>query len=105
MKRFILVLSVTILASFAASAQTTQKYIGMTKAKQIASAKVAGAIKSAEREKEHGKMIYSFDIKSTDGKTHEVNIDAVTGDVIASTVETAADEAKEKAADKKARKH
>lgn len=86
-------------AAMTASAQKP-KYIGMTKAKEIAHKQVKGTIKSSELEKEHGKMIYSFDIKTADGKTTEVNIDAITGEVIEKKVETAADEAKEKAEDK-----
>ena len=61
---------------------------------------VQGTIKSSELEKEHGKMIYSFDIRTTAGIT-EVNIDAITGAVIEVKAENAADEAKEKAEDKK----
>ena len=72
----------------------------MTRAKEIAGQQAAGKIKSSELEKEHGKMIYSFNILTTAGIT-EVNIDAITGAVIAVTAENPADEAKEKAADKK----
>jgi uncharacterized membrane protein YkoI len=105
MKKILFIGIISLIASFTASAKTRQKYISMAKAKQIASTQVTGKIKSAEREKEHGKMIYSFDIRTTDGQIHEVNIDAVSGEVIANTVENAADEAKEKADDKKAKKH
>lgn len=105
MKKAAMIFAVTILAAVAASAQSHPKYIGMTRAKKIAYGQVAGKIKSAELEKEHGKVIYSFDIRGTDGKNHEVNIDALTGRVIAADIETPADEAKEKADDRKAKKH
>jgi uncharacterized membrane protein YkoI len=88
----------------AAAAQSKQKYIGMKRAKAIASQQVAGKITGSEREKENGKMIYSFDIRGTDGKNHEVTIDAFTGEVLTREIETPADEAKEKAEDKKAKK-
>jgi hypothetical protein len=74
--------------------------ITMEQAQKAALAKEAGKIKSKELEKEEGRLIYSFDIKMKDG-LHEVNVDAMTGDVIDDKVESAADEAKEKAADAK----
>ncbi|MEO8648524.1 MAG: PepSY domain-containing protein [Acidobacteriota bacterium] len=105
MKKAILILSLTVAVTIGAPAQYQQKYIGMKKAKEIASSQVPGKIKSAEREKEDGKMIYSFDIKTADGQTHEVTLDAFTGAVLTNQIETAEDEAREKAAEKKARKH
>lgn len=105
MKKLIFAFSIALVSSIAVSAQAKQKYIGMSRARDIASKQVAGKIKGAEREKEHGKMIYSFDIRSTDGKVHEVTLDAYTGEVLTNDIETKADEAKEKAADKKAKQH
>ncbi len=99
MKKTILVLALALSTTAFVSAKP--KYIGMTRAKEIASKQVQGKIKSSELENEHGKMIYSFDIRTANGGTTEVNIDANTGAVIAVTVENAADEAKEKAEDKK----
>ena len=58
MKKLILILSIAVLSSVAVSGQAKQKYIGMSRARSIASKQVAGKIKGAEREKEHGKMIY-----------------------------------------------
>ena len=60
-----------------------------------------GTITSAEIEVEHGKLIYSFDIK-TAGKSgiDEVNVDAMTG-AVSLQHETPRDEARERAADKK----
>lgn len=99
MKKIIAVFLVGLFAITSVSAQT--KLIGMKRAKQIASQQVKGKIKSSELEKEHGKMIYSFDIRNAKGGITEVNIDAYTGKIIAVDVESAADEAKEKAEDKK----
>jgi uncharacterized membrane protein YkoI len=61
-----------------------------------------GKIASHEIEREKGKLIYSFDIKIA-GKSgiDEVNVDAMTGTVIEKVHESPADEAKEKAADRK----
>jgi hypothetical protein len=77
--------------------------ITMEQAQKIALAKETGKIQSKEIEREKGRLIYSFDIKTADG-IHEVNIDAMTGEVVEDTVESAAAEAKEKAADKKPKK-
>ena len=101
MNGFAVILCAAVMG-FAALAVNAQKpkYIGMKAAKAIALKEVPGTIKSSEMEKEHGKMIYSFDIKTADGSITEVNLDAVTGALIESKVETAADEAKEKAEDK-----
>src|SRR6266581_7254799 len=67
-------------------------------AEKIALEKVpGGTIKEGELEKEKGKLIWSFDITipgSTDIK--EVQVDAVSGQVISVETETAAAEAKEK---------
>jgi DNA-binding protein YbaB len=82
------------------SALSKEAKITMEQAQKNALAKEAGKIQSKEIEREKGRLIYSFDIKTADG-LHEVNIDAMTGEVVEDTVESAAAEAKEKAADKK----
>ena len=66
-------------------------------AQATASAQVPnGTVKEAELEKEHGKLIWSFDI-STPGTTDitEVNVDALTGQIVSKDTEKAEDEAKE----------
>ena len=75
--------------------------ITMAEAQKIALAKEPGKLKSKELEKENGKLIYSFDIKTRSG-VHEVNVDAVSGEIVEDKVESAADEAKEKQQDNKA---
>ena len=64
-----------------------------------------GKIQSVELEREGGKLIYSYDIK-TAGKTgiDEVHVDAVTGKLIAFEHESPAAEKKEAKADAKAAK-
>jgi len=70
---------------------------------QTALAKVPnGAIKEAEIEKEHGKLIWSFDVTTPDTKDiTEVNVDAITGNVVSVEKESAESEAKEAAGEKK----
>ena len=62
-----------------------------------------GRIQSGEIEREGGKLIYSFDIK-VPGKSgiEEVNVDAMTGGLIAHEHETPKAEKKEAAAEAKA---
>ena len=61
-----------------------------------------GTVQSGELEREHGKLLYSFDI-STKGKTgiDEVQVDAITGTVLSNTHETPAMEKAEANADAK----
>ena len=82
------------------AALSKEAKVTMEQAQKAALTKEAGKIQSKEIEREKGKLIYSFDIKMADG-VHEVNVDAMTGEVVEDTVESAAAEAKEKAADKK----
>jgi len=73
-------------------------------AEKTALAKVPnGTIKEGELEKEKGKLIWSFDITTPDTKDiTEVNVDAITGDVVSVEKEAAESETKE-AAGKKAK--
>ena len=70
-------------------------------ARAAALAKVpGGTIKSAELEEEHGKLIWSFDIKDPKSRNViEVNVNAKTARIVSKKIETSADEAKEKKAD------
>jgi hypothetical protein len=81
----------------ASDAKITKK-----EASKIALAKVPGGkIKEAELEKENGKLIWSFDIKTKGSKDiTEVQVDAITGSVVSVEKETAAAEKKEKADEK-----
>ena len=84
-------------AELKAQARITKK-----EAAKTALAKVPnGKIKSAELEKEHGKLVWSFDISMPKTKNiTEVQVDATTGKIVSSEVETPEDQAKETAADK-----
>jgi hypothetical protein len=69
------------------------------KAQKIALKLHPGKVKSSELETEHGLQVYSFDIQ-TDQGVREVGIDANSGKVVEDSVESPADEAKEKDAEK-----
>src|ERR1039458_7162093 len=89
---------VAVGAAGCASEMQAQAKISKEQAQQTALAKApGGTIKEGELEKEKGKLIWSFDI-STPGSpnTTEVNVDAITGDVISVETETPAQQKKEK---------
>jgi uncharacterized membrane protein YkoI len=87
-----------------AFAKTETPKLTRAKAQKIALAKAPGTVESAELEKEHGKLVWSFDIKSKTGIT-EVLVNANDGSIVAVEHETPAKEAAEKAKEKKEKKH
>ena len=73
--------------------------VSKAQAAKTALAKVPnGAIKSGELEREHGKLIWSFDI-GTNGTRNitEVQVDAKDGKIVSVKMESAGDQAKEAA--------
>jgi uncharacterized membrane protein YkoI len=75
-----------------------QAKVSRPEAEKIALAKVpGGTIKEGEIEKEKGKIIWSFDI-ATPGATDvtEVQVDAMSGELVAIEKESPAQQAKEK---------
>jgi uncharacterized membrane protein YkoI len=99
MKKIAIFLTIVLFSGLSISAKP--KYIGMKRAKQLALQQVKGTIKSSELEKEHGKMIYSFDIRNRKGGITEVNIDARTGKILVVEVESKTKEKAEEAKEKK----
>ena len=75
-------------------------------AEKIALAKVPGGkVTESGIEKEKGKLIWSFDIATEGSKDiTEVQVDAVSGEVVSVEKETPAEQAKEKEADAKEKK-
>jgi len=75
-----------------------QAKVSRVDAEKTALARVPnGTIKEGEIEKEKGKLIWSFDIATPGTKDiTEVNVDAITGEVVGVEKETAKDETKEK---------
>jgi hypothetical protein len=80
-------------AELQAKAKITQE-----QAQQIAMSKApGGTIKEATLEKEHGKIVWSFDIAVPGARDiTEVQVDADTGEVVSVESESPAQEAKEK---------
>lgn len=86
-------------------AMRAEAKIGEDSATSIALAQVpGGTLRSGELEREHGRLIYSFDIKvaGTSG-IEEVNVDARDGSVVAHEHEGPAAEARERAQEAKER--
>lgn len=79
--------------------------VTLTQATEKALAKVPnGTVKSSELEREHGRLIWSFDIsKPTSKNVTEVNVDAKTGKIVAVHTETPAKEKREAAVENSAK--
>ena len=79
-----------------------QTKVTEAQARSTALAKVVnGTVKSSELEKENGKLIWSFDIATP--KTQnitEVQVDAKTGKIVSTQIETPAKQAKEAQSEK-----
>jgi hypothetical protein len=96
----------TLTCKEAAKGLSAKAKISCDDARRTALAKVPGAgVKSAEIEEEHGKLVYSFDLKtkSKDGIA-EVQVDAATGEIVSVEHEDAKSEAAEKKADEAEKK-
>lgn len=80
-----------------------QARISQKEAAKIVLAKVPdGKIQSSEIENEGGKLIWSFDISMPKtASITEVQVDAMTGEIVSNKVETPQDQANEATADKK----
>jgi hypothetical protein len=107
----IVMLVMTAFAAKPASPKDLQKEakISIAKARSIAMTKEPkGKIESEELEREHGKLIYSFDIRNPHGTITEVAVSAIDGSIVAVEHEDKAKEAAEKkqeAKEKAAKKH
>lgn len=108
MNRWTKILPMAALLALPLAAQSNKPAAGKAKiskaeAEKAALAREPGKVLSFELEKEHGKLIYSFDIQ-TAKEVHEVNVDAYSGTIVEDSVESPDDEAKEAAQEKKAQK-
>jgi len=106
MKRLIPILVLLVATASVAGAATMHRHAGakvsLAAARSTALARVPnGTVQTGELEREHGKLIYSFDI-AVAGKPgiEEVQVNARTGKVIAQSHETPKGEAREKVQEK-----
>ena len=83
----------------------SQARITKEQAQEIALKRAAGTVESGELEREHGKLVYSFDIRNSKGTIDEVQVSAITGKIVRVEHETRAQEEAEKRQDEKKGKH
>ena len=100
----IAVLFVAALTASVAFARNEKPRIPREKARQIALAKAPGKIESEELEQEHGKLVWSFDIRTSPEAITEVLVNAKDGSIVAVQHETNASEKAEKEKEKKEKK-
>ena len=82
-----------------------QAKISKERAQEIALKRAPGTVESAELEREHGKLVYSFDIRNAKGTIDEVQVSAITGKVVRVEHENKQQEAGEKRKEGKEKKH
>jgi uncharacterized membrane protein YkoI len=104
----LLITAVCVVMSYGAGQAIAGDQAKVTRedAERIALTRVPGGmIKEGELETEHGKLVWSFEIaQRTSPDVIEVQVDAMTGEVVAMETETGDDDAKEPAEDDKQRK-
>ena len=78
-----------------------QAKITKERAQEVALRRAPGTVESSELEREHGKLVYSFDIRNAKGTIDEVQVSAITGRVVRVEHETRKQEEAEKRKEKK----
>jgi uncharacterized membrane protein YkoI len=81
-----------------------QAKITKEQAQEIALKRAPGTVESGELEREHGKLVYSFDIRNAGGTIDEVQVSAITGKVVRVEHETKKQEEAEKRKEAKEKK-
>jgi uncharacterized membrane protein YkoI len=79
----------------------SQARITKEQAQEIALKRAPGIVESGELEREHGKLVYSFDIRNSKGTIDEVQVSAINGKIVRVEHETKAQEEAEKKSDEK----
>ena len=69
-------------------------------AQETALKRFPGTVESGELEREHGKLVYSFDIRTSKGTITEVQVSAITGKIVRIEHESRRQEAAEKKKEK-----
>ncbi len=78
--------------------------ITLEQARETALRRAPGKIESEELEREHGKIVYSFDIRNAGGTITEVQVSALDNSIVTVEEETAAQEATERRNEEQERK-
>ncbi|MDQ2936420.1 MAG: PepSY domain-containing protein, partial [Acidobacteriota bacterium] len=80
-----------------------QAKITKEQAQEIALKRAPGTVESGELEREHGKLVYSFDIRNAKGTIDEVQVSAVNGKIVRVEHENKKQEEAEKRKEKRAK--
>ena len=114
MKRSSLAVAVVVIAVCALPCAYAQKAssklaaeakISMQRAREIALKEVPGTIEDGELERENGKLIYSFDIRTGEPGITELQVSAIDGSIVSKKHETPAHEAAEQKQDAAKARH
>jgi uncharacterized membrane protein YkoI len=81
-----------------------QAKISKERAQEIALRRAPGTVESSELEREHHKLVYSFDIRNARGTIDEVQVSAITGRIVRVEHENKKQEAAEKRKEVKEKK-
>ena len=73
-----------------------QARITIDQARETALKRAPGTVEDGELEREHGRLVYSFDIRNAKGTIDEVQVSAINGKVVRVEHESKAQEAAEK---------
>src|SRR6267143_565710 len=74
--------------------------ITLEQARETALKRAPGTVEEGELEREHGKLVYSFDIRNARGTITEVQVSAITGKIVRVEHESRQQEAAEKKKEK-----
>lgn len=78
--------------------------ITMEQARDIALKRASGKVEGGELEREHGQLVYSFDIRNARGTITEVQVNAITGNIARVEQENKKQEAAEKRQEKRGKR-
>ncbi len=80
-----------------------QAKITKEQAQEIALKRAPGTVEGGELEREHGKLVYSFDIRNSKGTIDEVQVSAINGKIVRVEHENKKQEETEKRKEKRAK--
>jgi len=78
-----------------------QARLTLEQARETALKRAPGKVEDGELEREHGRLVYSFDIRNSKGTITEVQVNAIDGQVVSVHNENKKQEAAEKRKDSK----
>lgn len=87
------------------AALAREAQITMEQARATALTRAAGTVEAGELEREHGRLVYSFDIRNAKGTIDEVQVSAISGKIVRVEHENKKQEAAEKSKEAREKKH